>query len=243
MDKELEILIKLQSVDQFIVERKRDQQEIPKRLENLKKELEKAKEALDKIHKEKKEIALKRREKEKYLDELAEKIADRKGRLFKVKTNEEYAALLKEIENFKDEISSTEDEIIILLDRDEEIDKEIEEASKKVQELEKLLKEEEQKCQQLIDKIEEELKKALEDREQLWQSLSNRLQRLYEKLKNTKGSAVARAANQTCHGCFTELPPQTFLEVKKGEKLIQCPFCGRILYYWEEATVEQGDES
>ncbi len=236
MHKDLEILIKLQSVDSFIVERKRDQREIPERLDGLKRELEKAKKEFEKAKNTKKEIALQRRSKEKLLDELAEKIADRKARLFKVKTNEEYAALLREIESFKEEISNTEDEIIILLDKDEEMDKVIEEAEKRVKELEALLKQEEAKCRELTEKIDKELEEALKEKERLWESLDSRLKRLYEKLKATKGSAVARAANQTCHGCFTELPPQLFLEVKKGETITQCPFCGRILYYWEEKS-------
>ncbi len=240
MDKELEILIKLQAIDKLILERKRDQKEIPNQLSNLERELKKAEEELERTKKEKKDLLLKRREKEKLLDDLAEKIADRKARLFKVKTNEEYAALLREIETFKKEISDTEDEIIILLDRDEQMDDLIKEAEEKVKKLKKLLDQKKKECEQLIGKIDEELERAKKEREELWAQLSMRTQRLYEKLRSTKGSAVARAANQTCQGCFTELPPQIFLEVKKGERLIQCPFCGRILYYWEEQQPDEG---
>lgn len=240
MDKELEILIKLQAIDKLILERKRDQKEIPNQLSNLERELKEAEEELERTKKEKKDLLLKRREKEKLLDDLAEKIADRKARLFKVKTNEEYAALLREIETFKKEISDTEDEIIILLDRDEQMDDLIKEAEEKVKKLKKLLDQKKKECEQLIGKIDEELERAKKEREELWAQLSMRTQRLYEKLRSTKGSAVARAANQTCQGCFTELPPQIFLEVKKGERLIQCPFCGRILYYWEEQQPDEG---
>ena len=234
MDKELEILVKIQSIDQFIIERKRDKKEIPERLKSLKEEVDRAREELEKAKREKKEIALKRREKEKLLDELAEKVSDRKARLFKVKTNEEYAALLREIESFKEEISNTEDEIIILLDKDEEMDAKIGEAEKRLKEAERMLEEEEKKCNGLLEKIDRELAEAEKERESLWKQLSTRSQRLYQKLKSTKGIAVVRAANQTCHGCYTELPPQLFLEVKKGDRIIQCPFCGRILYYWDE---------
>ncbi len=239
MHRELEVLIKLQSVEGFIAQREKDQEEIPKRIAELEGELERAKEELENAKSKKKEIALKRREKEKLLDELAEKIADRKGRLFKVKTNEEYAALLREIESFKEQVSSTEDEIIMLLDEDEGMDAVIEEAQRRVKEAERALEEKRAECKRLLEKVEKELEAARRERDELWELLSPRIKRLYEKLKNTKGTAVARAENQTCMGCFTELPPQTFLEVKKGETLVQCPFCGRILYFWQE---KQGDE-
>ncbi len=91
-----------------------------------------------------------------------------------------------------------------------------------------------------MEKVKGEIENAEKEREELWNMLSDRIKRLYEKLVATKGSAVARATNYTCQGCFTGIPPQLFLEIKKGERIMQCPFCGRILYYWEESSSDEG---
>ena len=45
------------------------------------------------------------------------------------------------------------------------------------------------------------------------------------------GIAVSTAKNGVCLGCFMNIPPQLFIEVTKNRQLIQCPSCGRILYF------------
>ncbi len=239
MLKELELLIRLQTLDELIREKEKDQKEIPKNLEDIKNKVALVQKELEETKKQLKRLELKRKEKENYLEDLAEKITDRKAKLFKVKTNEEYAALLREIEKMKEETSQTEDEIIILLDEIEETQKLIEEKEKLKKETEDLLKTKEKECQEMVKKIAQEIENFKKEREEIWQQLSSEVKRLYEKIRNTRGKAVVRASNKTCMGCFMEIPPQTFLEVKKGDKLIQCPFCGRILFFWEEKKEDE----
>ncbi|NPA15917.1 MAG: hypothetical protein GXO44_05125 [Deferribacteres bacterium] len=239
MLKELELLIRLQTLDELIKAKEKDQKEIPQNLEEIKKKVAMTEKELEEIQKKLKELELTRRKKEKYLDELAEKITDKKAKLFNVKTNEEYAALLREIEKMKEETSQTEDEIIILLDEIEVTHKLIEEKEKKVKEIEELLRKKEKEFEEIVDKIAQEIESFKNEREEIRQQLGDDTRKLYEKIKGTRGNAVVRASNKTCMGCFMEIPPQTFLEVKKGDKLIQCPFCGRILFFWEEKKEDE----
>jgi predicted nucleic acid-binding Zn-ribbon protein len=56
----------------------------------------------------------------------------------------------------------------------------------------------------------------------------------YQKLLVSKaGSAMAEARGESCSGCYMSIPPQVFVNVKKNESIINCPNCGRILYYKE----------
>jgi len=48
--------------------------------------------------------------------------------------------------------------------------------------------------------------------------------------QNMKLSPLSRGA---CGSCFSTLPPQFVLNVKKMEELLSCPSCG-INLYWEE---------
>lgn len=50
---------------------------------------------------------------------------------------------------------------------------------------------------------------------------------LYEKMG---GKALAKIQDETCSECFMDLPPQLINEVKRGDKIIRCPSCQRILY-------------
>ena len=55
----------------------------------------------------------------------------------------------------------------------------------------------------------------------------------YSKLKTArKGFAVAQVRNGTCSGCRLQIPPQLVAEVKRGDELLNCSYCYRILY-WE----------
>jgi predicted nucleic acid-binding Zn-ribbon protein len=46
-----------------------------------------------------------------------------------------------------------------------------------------------------------------------------------------QGQAVARISNETCMGCFMNVPPQLCIEVQRGKQMISCPQCSRILYH------------
>ncbi len=77
-------------------------------------------------------------------------------------------------------------------------------------------------------------KKQMERREALSKQIEARLSKLYNTLKEKRrGVGVVNVRNETCQGCFLNIPPQMYNEVQKNNTLIQCPNCNRILY-WEE---------
>src|SRR5580765_5523437 len=52
------------------------------------------------------------------------------------------------------------------------------------------------------------------------------------------GVAVAEARNGACMACFMALRPQAMAEVRRGEEIITCDNCNRILYYVSEKKAE-----
>ena len=55
--------------------------------------------------------------------------------------------------------------------------------------------------------------------------------RLFEHVsKQRKGLAVAEARDGSCSVCHVRMRPQMYNEVRRGENLIQCESCLRILY-------------
>ena len=51
----------------------------------------------------------------------------------------------------------------------------------------------------------------------------------YDKVARRLGSGVARVRNETCQGCRVNIPPQLHIELLRGERLISCERCKRIL--------------
>ena len=53
----------------------------------------------------------------------------------------------------------------------------------------------------------------------------------YEKIRKwAKNTAVVPVKKQACYGCFMKIYDKTYLAVIKGEEIVTCPHCGRILY-------------
>ena len=57
-------------------------------------------------------------------------------------------------------------------------------------------------------------------------------------LSKRAGLAVVRTVDGVCQGCYMSIPPQQFNEVRKGDRLMACPTCQRMLYFQEEEESE-----
>jgi predicted nucleic acid-binding Zn-ribbon protein len=98
--------------------------------------------------------------------------------------------------------------------------------------LEKIEKEK-KKIQEKTHQSEGLWKEQKERRDVLAKQLESSLLRLYNTLKEKRqGIGVVNVKDETCQGCFVNIPPQMFIEVQKTNALIRCPNCNRILY-WE----------
>src|SRR6185369_12219969 len=78
-----------------------------------------------------------------------------------------------------------------------------------------------------------QLATARADREQVFASLPKAMSSLYSRIsaRIRDGVAVAEARNRSCTACFMSLRPQVMAEIRRGEEVITCDNCGRILYY------------
>jgi predicted nucleic acid-binding Zn-ribbon protein len=59
----------------------------------------------------------------------------------------------------------------------------------------------------------------------------------YDRVVKGRRTALAGVRDQICLACNVMLRPQTYNELRSGEKLITCDSCGRILYY--DASADQ----
>jgi uncharacterized protein len=77
-----------------------------------------------------------------------------------------------------------------------------------------------------------EQEKIREERALLVKNMPKNLLATYERVaKMRKGIALSEARNSSCTACRMTIRPQVFSNVRRGEDLIQCDSCGRILYY------------
>ena len=232
MNRDLELIKEIQAIDAQIMESERRLVLAPKRKEELEREL---RELYEKVETEKRiigELERERRRKERDLDAERERIKKHESRLYEVKTNKEYQALLKEIETAKDTTDKMEEEILILMERIEELRRDYQSSLEYLRSREKEIEMEKKRLEQELSSMDKTMK-ALQDRK------SSLLREVPEQLKNTYvlllerrgGMAVANVKDGVCLGCNINLPPQLFIEATKKEEILTCPNCSRILYY------------
>jgi predicted nucleic acid-binding Zn-ribbon protein len=159
------------------------------------------------------------------------KITKSKERLNAIKTNKEYQAMLKEIEDIETKNSEIEDVMMGYLEQIETKEKYVAAVRKEgIQLRDRITKEKEK-----IHKEQVEGGKKLSQLESQSESLSKRadpdMLYKYKKVKNRVfGSVIVPVVNAVCGGCNMNIPAQLYNELYRFDTLRFCPFCYRMIY-------------
>jgi len=162
-------------------------------------------------------------------------IADREARKAKllaqsalVKTNTEYTALLREIDDAAAQISAAEEDVLLAMEQADALRAEQQTVRR------------EQSAVQLelegsIAERRAQLEKALErtgiverERDRIVPALGTEIERVYRRVASRGGMPVAKIVGSSCSACHRSVPPEMQNRVKKGE-LQTCANCLAIL--------------
>lgn len=229
---DLERLVELQRLDSEIAEVEAAAAAIPGVIRRIEEQLMKAKAALDAVTAETDRMTKLRRQQERELEEVTDQLKKRQSRLFEIKTNQEYSAVLKEIEGLKHKVSVLEEAILVLLDQ-------IEVELKARAEEERRVRSSEAEALRDTQRKEAELRQLRGRLSELQGARKGRsknvelslLQQYLRLLKSRAGLAVAPVRDGSCEGCHVALTPQLYNEVRRNEEILTCERCGRILYW------------
>lgn len=235
MNKSVAKLFQLQTIDREILERETMIKDIPQKIKELENQINKREEDLEEVKQRvredhNKELAIDRK-----LQETKMSIGRHKKQLLTVKTNKEYAALLKEISTEEANIERLEDEILTLLDEAEGIEEEEREKEKALSKMQERYQKDKKALEEKKEIFEGEIEEKKIEREKIAGEMERNLLKRYERIRSCRdGIAVAQIQGENCGGCFSTIPPQVINETKKGDRILTCESCGRILIYWEE---------
>ncbi len=182
-------------------------------LKNQRKDTQKARHILEK------EIEYKKEQTKRFLTQQMD-----------VKDNKSYAALTREIENVKAEISRLEDKILESIAAEEEFEKSLREA-------ENHLKREQEDARIERERIEEQMKSKKrrlahlkKNREEQLLHVPQHLLQYYSRFYKSYGpNVVVKVEGDSCGGCHMRILPQILVEIHKGDKIVYCEGCRRIL--------------
>ncbi|MDE2484682.1 MAG: hypothetical protein KGL32_05460 [candidate division NC10 bacterium] len=232
MLQDLEQLVQLQALDAEIAVLEAAIATIPDQIRMMEQQFVQAKAALDAAAAEVEQLQKLRRQKERDLDEAGREIKKRQGRLYEIKTNQEYSATLKEVEGLKQKISTLEEEILISLDAIDSTVKLRDQEEQKVRVAQAEFLKNKQQREDELHKLQDRLSILRKTRESRSERVEASLLQLYLRLlKSRDGLAVAQATGRSCEGCHVTITPQLYNEVRRNEAIRTCEGCGRILYW------------
>ncbi len=233
---ELKTLVHLQEFDTKIAALEAEAARLPKQIDAIHAGVAEAKKTVDTI-KTRLDAARKDfRAREKDLDDIAVKRSKSEARLYEVKTNVEYTAVLAEIENIKAQKAQTEEEILGLMERQESLTGDIREAEGRLRTRDEQGKREEVVVREKLAAVEKDLAGVRGERTTLASAVPRNVLTDYERiLKARAGLAIAPVtASAICGGCRVTIRPQAIQELKAAATLLHCESCGRYLY-WQES--------
>jgi predicted nucleic acid-binding Zn-ribbon protein len=236
IEKELEMLLKLQSVDYDMGELERSKDYLPEMINNLESEIEQTKRALEDSEKELNENNLLNNKLDLELTTLNQELAKFQKQMMIIKTNKEYDAITNEIANRKMRISEIEEEILKALTRIDDLKENIKEYREKLGQIEERNKGQLVHLRKELSSIDDTIKIKEGDRKNVTVRIDKKLLATYERVRKGRGNQVVVAIKKrACGACYKGIPPQVIQEMRKGEIIYCCDNCGRILFWNEQS--------
>jgi predicted nucleic acid-binding Zn-ribbon protein len=233
MDSNLQRLHDLQGLDSRIAGLERKLEAIPVRIQTIRDAYQQAKAGVDALRAKLDGVRKDMRAREKDLEYQASQRAKCEAKLYEVKTNKEYSAVLAEIESLKVEKGRIEEETLALMETQERMTREIAEADVRLKRQDQESKTQEAAATEELRALEADLAGVRGERGSLARDVPRDLLTQYSRLLRGRGGlAVAVVgSNGICTGCRLALTPQRFNELRQSSQILTCESCGRILYY------------
>ena len=160
------------------------------------------------------------------------KIENYNSQIYSVKNNKEYEALIKEIDFLKSESSDVANQLDEINKEKEELSDIINDSKSRIEEISSKLDSDYQELKEISAETENEESKLVKNKTKLLKEIKNKnFIKAYE--EGNQHFQLSSVSRESCSNCFSTLPPQFILNVKKMDKLYTCPSCG-INLYWEE---------
>jgi len=228
----IEQLVSLQEMDLVIDkidgEIKQEQGELDSRISALA-------EREGRIKEQEEQIEVLEKERRTLEDEMSDKIAhvkERQSKMMQVQTSREQTALLKEIEDAKRNVKENEEKIVTIMEQVEQLSNESTEEKTLLKTEKKLAGDEKEKVRAAIEGLNKGKKTKKNKRDKQAQAVNGSMIAKYDILRDRRnGLAIVNVLDGVCQGCFMNLPPQKYNMLLKGDQILECPSCQRLIYH------------
>ena len=227
----LKSLYQLQQVDLKLDGLLEERGDLPTEVDELEKKIAALKAQIKENEDYLKKAVVRKKEIDKELDDMRKRIDKYTDMRIKVKTNREYDALSKQIDNSKEKLQALHKELEAIQTKETTSARDVEKLKQEFEEENEIYSSKKVELEELVSLTHDEEKRYVKERERFAQKIDRQSISRYEMIrKATRGKAIVPVVRRNaCGGCYNVLPPQRLLDLRQMEKLFTCDHCGRIL--------------
>lgn len=229
-EEQIELLIQLQEVDLKIDENTKNEEDLHSHLKKIEEKLEKMEQNFLDKKKELKNTRKGKMEKELQIDEIDQKLQRHEEEKYKVKSQQEFEAVEKEIADLETKKDREEESLLELMENEEDLSNLLPSLKKQLQsdkQEEELVKED---LNNKLGDLKKNKKNLTEKREKLSSQIDKLYYNQYGQLRKVRnGLAVAMVKDRVCGGCSVKVPPSLVGQMRRSE-IVYCESCSRIIY-------------
>ncbi|HEY8461913.1 MAG TPA: C4-type zinc ribbon domain-containing protein [Blastocatellia bacterium] len=235
MNSELSHLISLQDVDIDIKRLTEEIESLPARTEELERQFAESFKEYLAVKRELDEAQEARKRLESELEQEQQKHQKFKNDLMKATNEREYVTAVREIDVARKAINALETEILKLMERVEKLEAQVAERAPEMESRRVEINSQLDEWRASAGESQRRLEVLKAERGARMNALGPAARATYERLSRMRsGFALAEARDYSCMACRMKIRPQVFSEIRRGESIITCESCGRILYFKRE---------
>jgi hypothetical protein len=228
---DIERAIRLQSLDDRIAVLTKEIAALPKHIAEIEKKLESHNRRLEADRAALVANQKQRKTLESDIQMQDQKISKLKAQMMEARTNDVYRAFQHEIDFCQKEIRRFEDQILELMTESEPLEKNVKAAEASLAQEKKQVEAEKAQARERTAADQKEIAALNEERTGIVKQMDPKIASEYERIRRGRaGVAIAEAVNGRCSKCNMTLRPQFLQELKRGDSIMLCESCKRILY-------------
>jgi predicted nucleic acid-binding Zn-ribbon protein len=230
MNPELSKLIQLDKINQEIARLNEEVAALPRTMAQIEAKLAGAKKQVEDVTAAIKASEADKRKQESDIKDWQQKIIKFREQSSSVKTNDQYRALMHEIEYAEKEIGTCEENILVGMEAADALSKKLVAANAELKQDAGEVEKEKAHARAVTAEDEEKLAGLNGQAAELKKSVDSSMLAHYERVAAKRKGAIVEAFEQKCSACNVFMRPQRYQELLSGRELVTCDSCGRILY-------------
>jgi len=223
--------VRLQELDGRLTDLTKEIASLPKHISEIEKKLESHQRKLDA---DRAALSANQKDRKKLEGDIQvqeQKISKLKDQTLLAKTNDQFKAFQHEITFCETEIRRCEDRILDLMTESEGLDKNVKAAEIALKAERAQVESEKQQARERTEADQKAVAELQATRKTIVATMTPGVYSNYERIRGRRGAAVAEVVDGRCAVCHITVRLQYLQDIKRGEQVLFCESCQRILYY------------